>query len=580
MDLTKVNPQHLRYMGQSEFEAVASRVLEAWENDRKENSIHHYEPVSDEARKVHLSSARTIGVGGGNRASKTTTCLAEMVMCCTGRIPVSLADPEEGVPDEERKTNRANYIDLRQKLRGPINCRIALESLTTTMHPTILPKLQWWKWIGIDSPGGKRGHWGLIPKDCLIGGDWTKSWSEKLRMLRVLYRDPYENDRVIGESTIQIMSFDQDATDFASGEFHIIMHDEPPSHAIWRENEARVMSVDGRMMLAMTWPDDPSIAVDWLFDKVYDPATRANKDPNIDWINIYSVDNPHVNQEAIAIKAENWTDEEKQVRIYGQPIRFSNRIHPVFTDQTRTWCFPCGKTTVPSDGKCSQCNSSTLTDFNHVGEFPPEPNWPTVWVLDPHPRKPHMFAWFQISPQDDIVQVAEGECEGDPTDVAVVCEQVEGNMSLHVTHRYIDPNMGRSPASARRGITWQDEFDAAGLACDLADDSDVGRARFNEYLRPDADTLEPRVHISYRCSKTIHQLKRYVWDDFRKTLEKDLKQKPKEKNDDYPTMWKYLLNLDPTFRFMQMGAPHIRRRPSPQRTKIPVGSQRYATGMR
>ena len=39
----------------------------------------------------------------------------------------------------------------------------------------------------------------------------------------------------------------------------------------WRENEARVMRVDGRMMLAMTWPDDPSINVDWLYNEVYEP---------------------------------------------------------------------------------------------------------------------------------------------------------------------------------------------------------------------------------------------------------------------------------------------------------------------
>jgi hypothetical protein len=554
VNIAELDSNKIAKMSRDEFRAVMHQVLTLQQTDRKENAISHYTPVSDEARKVHLSKARTVGIGGGNRASKTTSMFAEFVYCSTGRMPASLIPPD-------KQPDPSFYVDPKEKLRGPINVRIVCESLTTTMHPVLLPKLQWWKWNGIDAPGGERGHWGLIPRDCLIKGDWNRSWSEKLRTLRLLYRDPFDNDRVVGESMWQFMSFDQDASDFASGEFHLIGHDEPPTHAIWRENEARVMSVDGRMFLAMTWPDDPAIAVDWLFDKVYEPAHGANKDPNIDWVNIYATDNPHLNQEAIAIKAAGWTDEERQVRIYGQPIRFSNRVHPLFTDQDQEWCFPCGKAVVSVDGKCSKCRSSTLTQFNHVGDYPPNPSWPTLWLLDPHPRKPHMFAWWQINPQDDLFQVAEGECDGDPVDVAEMCQKIEGQHGMRVTHRFIDPNMGRSVSGVRREITWQDEFQEAGLWCDLASDSDVGRKRIDQYLRPDPRTLLPRIHIDRSCQKTIQQIKRYVWDDYRKSLEKAQKQTPKDKNDDYPTLMKYLLNTEPSFRYFYEGAPRIRRAP-------------------
>jgi len=37
-----------------------------------------------------------------------------------------------------------------------------------------------------------------------------------------------------------------------------------------------------------------------------------------------------------------------------------------------------------------------------------------------------------------------------------------------------------------------------------------------------------------------------------------MKQKPKQKNDDYPTLWKYFLNTEPTFRFLKGDAPVIR----------------------
>ena len=544
MDIANLDKHAISRLGQAQFKAVMAQILTMQETDRKEYALYHYQPVSEHARQIHLSEAQTVGVGGGNGSSKTESCLVEMIMCATGIIPDSLRD-EPGI---------------RARMRGPINCRVVCESLTNVLHQIILPKLQWWQWTGIDEPGGKRGHYGWIPRDCLIGGSWDKSWSEKQRTLRLYYRDPDDETRVIGESKINFMSHDQDPTDFASGDYHMVLHDEPPRHAIWTENEARTMRVRGRMFLAMTWPDDPAIAVDWLFDEVYEPATRSNKDPNIDWINLYTTDNPNLDQEAIAMQMEKWDTETTKVRIYGQPIRFSNRVHALFTDQTQTWCFNCGRTVVAVDGKCTLCESSTLAEFNHVREFEAEPNWPTIWLLDPHPRKPHMYSWWMISPQDDLWCIAEGECDGDPTDVAVDVAEMESRLGLHVTYRFIDPNMGRSPCGSKRGVTWQDEFSAAGLYCDEADDSmDPGLKRIDTLLKPDRATLAPRIHIHPRCRNSIIQLKRYVWDDHKKSLEKPQKQKPKDKNNDFPTLLRYLANTEPRFDWASQGARVIRR---------------------
>lgn len=132
---------------------------------------------------------------------------------------------------------------------------------------------------------------------------------------------------------------------------------------------------------------------------------------------------------------------------------------------------------------------------------------------------------------------------------------------MKLVKRMIDPNMGRSPSGARRGVCWQDEFDAVGLRCDLADDSDVGRKRMNEYLRPDPDTRQPRIAIRQGfCPQTVHQIKRYVWDEWRRSGDKDQKQTPKDKNDDFPTLWKYLLNEEPTFRGLMLATRYHRQR--------------------
>jgi hypothetical protein len=530
-------PNHL-------FKPLASQLLNIQKQQRQENQLLYYRPVSDIAEKVHLTNASTVGVFGGNGSGKTETCLVEMMMVATGIVPHSLRDK----------------IDIEKKYRGPVNCRVVCESLTTVLHPIIIPKLQWWTWTGVDRPGGDRGHWGHVPRSHLIGGSWERSWSEKLRTLRVLYKNPLTGEYE-GDSKIQFMSVDQDPSDFASGDYHMILHDEPPNLAIWRENEARTMRVDGRMFLAMTWPDDPAIAVDWIYDEVYEPGNQGSD--VIECINIFTTDNPHLNQDAIAAQAKKWSRETQEVRLYGKNLRFSNRIHPLFASQDQTWCFTCQNTCIPTpDGgiiTCGTCGSKDLEKFCHVQDFD-TPRYPVIWALDPHPRKPHMSAWFAVTPYDDVLQVAEDICEGDPTEVHERTLAVEQDLGLMVAKRICDPNMGRSPSSSTRGVTWQDEFAQAGLICDLADDSDVGRGRLNQFLKPDPHTREPRVKIHSRCTETIRQLMRYRWDEHKQRLEKDVKQTPKAVADDFPTLWKYVMNLEPTFNWLRSGPQVIRRR--------------------
>ena len=539
MQLHDIDKNPLENLSDDGLRELLLKAVDLQRADRQENQILYYRPVSPRSMAVHECTARTVGIGGGNGASKTDTAMVELVACATGVFPQSLAHLAEA------------------KFRGPIQTRIVCESLTTVLHPIILPKLQWWRWSGADMPGGEKGHWGWVPKTSLIDGDWARSWSEKLRTLRLICRDPVTG-KMVGESTIQCMSTDQDPSDFASGDFHIVLHDEPPSLAIWRENEARTMRVGGRMLLAMTWPDDPSIAVDWIFNEVYEPGLDP-REPRVQWFVLSTFDNPHLKQDEVHAQSAAWSDETRKVRIEGQPIRFSNRVHPDFTDFTRTWCFPCGKAVLPRDRLCPHCGSPDLEDYNHVVEFEASRTWPTIFLLDPHPRKPHMMSWVQVDPGDDLWQVAELSVEGEPIDVKKKTDEIETRLGLVVARRLMDPNMGASPAGVKRDISWQDEFRAAGLACDLADDSAVGRSRLNGYLKPDRATRQPRFHVHARCRDTVYGINRYVWEDYKRALEKDLKQTPKAKLDDYPTLLKYCLNSEPMFNILKYGAPVFRR---------------------
>ena len=546
MDLIPdIDARKLRRLPPEAFRSLAAQSLDLLQTDRRENQILYYRPASAAAERIHYSRAPIVGCGGGNRSSKTETVFVEIAALSTGVFP------------QHQEINE----EFHAKFRGPLNVRVVCRSLTTVLDQILLPKLQWWKWVGADDPGGMRGHWGWIPKLCLRDASWQRSWSAQLSTLTVLCRDPDEFDHVLGESTIQFMSHGQDPADFASGSFHIIMHDEVPSQAIWSENRARSLDVKGRRFLVMTWPEDPSIEVDWVFDEVYEPGRPGpNKSDRVDWFELYTTDNQFVDPKFVEEEAANWSEQVRGVRLFGQPIRFSNLVHPLFSDLPRVWCFRCGVPRVVVDEICRECGSSDTAEYCHVGDFEVEPAWPCVFLLDPHPRKPHMFCWAVVDPSDDISIVAEGAVDGEPVDVRQAVDDIERRLSLNTTIRLIDPNMGRSPANARiRENTWQDEFWEAGLVCDLADDSDVGRGRVNEYLKPDERTARPRLRVHSRCPTVISQIKRYAWDEYRHSAERDLKQKPRDKYDDYPTLWKYLLNFAPTFRMLSRGAPVITR---------------------
>ena len=548
-DFEAFQPEDLKNLPKKAFTKAGQAILQLYQADRQENQLRYYRPVSPKARQIHEATETVIGVGGGNGSSKTESCIVEMLICSTGIIPDSLKD-----------------IDWKAKFKGPRKQRIVVESLTTTLHTIILPKFKWWTWTGLGEPGGKQGHWGWLPRYALIDGSWDKSWSEKLRLLRFLCRNPENPDEILGESSIQFMAHGQEPQDFASGDFDEILHDEPPKLAIWTENEARTMRAAGRMMLAMTWPDDPAIPVDWIHDKIYAQGRPPNKRKDTTWIELSSFDNPHLNQDSLRSQAERWDATMRAVRFEGKPIRFSNRVHPLFTDQDAWWCFSCKKDSFVQKRDeryhCVECNGEEVQLYSHVASFDIEPNWPTIFLLDPHPRKDHMMMWVQVSPQDDLWVQLEHDNSGGCEDVAKSALEIEERHGFQVVQRWMDPNMGASPANAkRREMSWQDEFSDCGLRCDLADDHGSGRKRLDTYLKPDSRTWDVRLHINRdRCPSTVSQMLRYCWQDYKKSAEKDQMQKPRDKYDDYPTLLKYLLNSSPEFSVLRMGSPIISRR--------------------
>lgn len=515
-----------------------SELTGLWENRKRENGILFYEPAHDKARQFHLSHKRESLLSGGNRSSKTCTALAEIIIQATKIIPYSL---QEVYPKEKL-------------IKGPIRARIVVESFVENWEKVIKPKLQWWRWNGPGEPGSARGHWGLIPRSCLLAGDWDKAFSEKYRTLSLA-----------DGGMMTINSYDQEVAKLAGGSYHVTLFDELPPKSHYTECKMRLLDTGGQLMVAMTPPTEASgIAAGWVYDELMEPGLGGH--PDIAAFEFHTEENRVIGAEELRWISAGLTEEERQVRLYGKFLHLSGLIHPLFTGKsTRQWCLHCDRPVVAvNQGRCPGCNREELQPFSHVVKQDDWPRrWPVVMVIDPHPRKPCAITWTAVDEEDQWTQVEELEATGTAQEVAEAIAHLEETRDIRPVLRLIDPNAAESRNDkVEMGWTLRREFDKAGLRCTLANDAfDVGRSRVNEALRPDPLTQRPRWQVMEHCEKTIYALSRFTWDEWSRNHEfKDPKQTPREKHKDFPDTLRYLAMFSPTFRMLHIGYEAIRYR--------------------
>lgn len=521
---------------------VCTQLAAAADDDLKATQLAYYEPVNPAARAVHLSRAREIAIVGGNRSSKTDTSLAELAIRLTGHVPLSLMDD---YPME--------------RLGRPIRARVVCNSLTDTLEPVIKPKLRWDQWNGVGDPSEGRGHWGWIPRHCLVGGSWERAYSEKYRTLSVAYDIAWRGrhgehwDRA-GISTVQFLSYDQDLTAFSGTSLDYVQHDELPPTDIYRENRMRTLDVKGTIVTAFTPPDEIGMAradVSWFYDEVYEKGRPGlGKDPTIDTVILHTEQNRILAPEDVAAMAARMTDEQREVRLHGNFLHLSGVVYSLFTAAGAWWCFRCAKRVTPMEGRCLTCTGDDLETISHVVDPHPVPaSWPIIFVIDPHPRKKDAMGWFAVTPSDDIVLVAECEADGTAADVKRAVDRVEDTLGIRPVRRLMDPNIA-TETNDKLGRDWtiRTAYDTVGLRCDLAiDDVNVGIQNVNELLKPDPRTRRPRFRAFRSCERFIFGMSHWAWDDWNRQGDKEPKEKVRDRHKDFPDLLRYLANARPTF---------------------------------
>ena len=533
------------------FADVSGEFIAQTQEDRRRCQLAYYEVANPEAVKIHTTMAREVAVVGGNRSSKTDTALAELAIRMTGHIPMSL-----------------HGIYPREKLQAlPIRARVMCNSLTDTLEPVIKPKLRWDQWNGIGEPGDPTGgHWGWIPQHCLAGGSWEKAYSEKYRTLHVAvdnqWRSPSgQSISVRGISTCQFLSYDQDLTALAGASLHLIINDELSPSDHYRENRMRTLDVRGQIITSFTPPDEIGVGhadVAWFYDEIYErglpgPGQHAEMATFILW----TEQNRILRPADIATLASRMTEEQRDVRLHGKFLHLMGVIYPLFTDQESWWCFRCQKRIWPANRACATCLGTDIDPFTHVITPMDVPkNWPIVFVLDPHPRKKDAMGWFAVTPQDDLIMIAEAEQDGTAEEIKRAVDQVEERLGIRPAMRLMDPNIAtESNDKLRRGWTLQRAYDEVGLRCDLAiDELGPGIQRVQHLLIPDPVTRRPRLQIFSTCQKFIYGMTHWSWDEWTRQRDRDPKEQPRDRYKDFPDLIRYLANAQPTFNGLRHGA--------------------------
>lgn len=534
---------------------IETLLRQAQAEDQRAMQLAYYTVANPPALRIHQSTAREIAVVGGNRSGKTDHALAELAIQCSGVVPESL---------------KASYP--REKLRAPIRARIICNSLTDTLEPVIKPKLRWDQWNGVGAPQDDRGHWGWIPRTCLLGGSWEKAYSERYRTLHVAVECVWQTangyDAVSGVSTIQMLSYDQDLSAHTGASLHLIVHDELPPSDVYRESRMRTLDVRGQIITAFTPPDEIGAShgdVTWFYDEVYEPGLPGpHQHPSVETVQLWTEKNRILSAADIHELSTRMTEAQREVRLFGKFIHLSGAIFPLFEKAWATWCARCEKRILPVNGTCPTCTSDNVFEYTHrIEPFPVPASWPIVFVIDPHPRKPDAIGWFAITPSDDVIMVANLAIDGTAGEVKRAIDEVERSQHLHPVKRLMDPNIAtETNDKLKRGWTLRKAYDDVGLRCDLANDEmNVGIETVNEWLKPDAHTRKPRFQCFDACAETIHAMSRWAWDDWsRSSNERDPKERPRERHKDWCDLVRYCLMDRPTFTGYTMGAAFRHRR--------------------
>ena len=344
-----------------------------------------------------------------------------------------------------------------------------------------------------------------------------------------------------GNSTMELMSYEQEADDAEGWDGDGVLFDEPPPRPIYIATVRGLVDSDGITLFTLTPLKEP-----WLFDEIYNSKSKDVFNVLCDIRHNLERRNPLTNQwiglkeKAILKFEEKLTEEERETRIHGKFRYLAGRVWKSWDRDVHTF----------SRDRWVQGKNNVLID----GE--PPSHWPRCMLIDPHDRNPMALLWFTV---DEVgLSYAYREAylpEHTIEDVVEYIRKVEMAAKERIQVRIMDPNFGPKRYS-NTGITVRDEFEKSGRNLQypvrfmFADDSkEVARKIVSENLKfnnqePISFMNHPMWYVADDLKECIYQIEHYVWDDFKETAQgdRDPKEKVKDKNSHFPDLLQYYAN--------------------------------------
>jgi len=326
-----------------------------------------------------------------------------------------------------------------------------------------------------------------------------KKWWPKGKYQAKKNAKRYDSEYVAGDWIVDLMSFEQDVSEFESATCGVIVFDEPPPLNILYASIAR-MRQGGMILIFMTPLDTGGEILEDLTEK--DAIEIDGKVVGSVYVLYSEIEDSCITHGVrgflehsnIAQMLSFYDDDEKDARAKGKPTHLVGRIYSDFENK----------------------------DPYVVDDFVIPDDWARACIVDPHDGIPFAISWAAIDkagqvwiynefPFEDLEKLHSTNMT--IPDYARVIREIEARNKMSL--RLIDPYFANKRYS-NTGLTVKQELADLGLIFEDGDTSglDTGHKRVREFLRyiktqPVRGTNHPTLHIFKSCRNHWRSMLRY-----------------------------------------------------------------------
>ena len=348
------------------------------------------------------------------------------------------------------------------------------------------------------------------------------SWCPRKFIRKVNY-NPAGNVTSIDFSNGSILFFrtyDQGADKAEGKDWDVVWTDEPPPRNIYTAAMRGIVTLNGIFVITATLLKET-----WLFDEAEEKDFIRRYRSTIE-------DNPWINAQARQNFMDSLTEEEREVRVSGNPVGLVGRVYKEF--------FEASPFIIPDQ------------------DFPAD--WPLVMGVDPHERKAVYHLWARVSPDNTLIIFDWALIKGTIEQIQVELLAIDAKHTIPPCLCVMDPNRGKAKQIDEK--SWEQVYNDYGYPVMFTDDNiKIGHTVVHSYLLAKnlAGVLAPKIRFTDKCrgkGGPIHQMSRYAWDDWQKKRgsgDKAVKETTKEVNKDFPDIVRYLCLADLDFDQLKYG---------------------------